>query len=185
MPLSSDFIRSKNDPVDSNRVIDSVTSMTRTGKGVGFGSQKSSRFGDSMNSPMASPKTTRPRTSGSFPPSSPVSDNKSIGSVSQTVSMYGKDRQIEVAGSDKQRSRSDPVNSEWTASMGTGSKPKPFTSEELERRRTQPMRTGTMGSAFSPVVIVDEELAAREAKGQRPGSRTSSFCNGRRLERYN
>lgn len=199
MPLSSDFKRSKNDPVDSTRVIDSVSSMTRAGKGVGFGASTSSRFGDSMGSPthsssMKSP--TRPHTTGnsSLPPCSPVSDTRSVSSGKKshgTISMYGKDRQLNDQKSEGGiiSRRSDPINSKWTASMGLGNKPKPFTSEELEQRRTQPLgRSGNniLGgggdhtSAFSPVVIVDEELAAREARGQRPGSRTSSFCNGRR-----
>lgn len=159
MPLSSDFKHSKYAPVDTTRVIDSVTSMTRSGKGVGFGSMSSSRFSD-MGSPNSSPVRRRPSTSGSLPPCSPVS----VGS--KTVSMYGKERQLENGSL-------NASNSQWNASMGLATKPKPFTSEELEKRRTRPLG-GTTSSG--PVVIVDDELAGR----QRPGSRTHNWGDGRR-----
>lgn len=181
MPTASACVHSKNEALDSNRIIDCVSGMTRKDKGVGFGFQKSERFSTSGRSeqsvdfnstgksiPSTRPSSTRPSTTGS--------QVRQTGTAStKNVTLYGKDRQMQLVGA-QELARSNPLSSQWAASMGPSSKPKPFTNEELQRRRTMPLKSSVQ-YPLGPVIVVDEQLAADEARG-RPN--TSSFCKGRR-----
>lgn len=164
--------------------------MTRVGKGVGFGAQRTGRFGETLKSVASDEKS---RTGGSF--GTRTQRSRVIGSQasvnSETVSST---RSVELFGLDHKAARppSSPIGDhdsvgasrgEAKAASPTHSKVRSPSPESMERRRVmkKDLRAATTGSGhigypFGPMISVSNTTSS--SIGSRPS--TSSFCPGKR-----
>lgn len=151
MPVSSDFIHDKYAQVSPEKMVNCVAGMTSTTKGYGFGGQRSSRFSEdkkaggdwgsssagvsqtiSMSS-AGSPPTLRSLSSASSSRQQQQHPAKSPVSAAQ---LYGSERDPDDLVGPAERARSNPMASQWVASLSAQDRPRPYTSGELTRRRT-------------------------------------------------
>jgi len=188
----------KKDRWAETQPIDCVASTTRVGKGCSFGGSRSSRGLLPKEPPIPRASMSRNPTrsvpveeaAASHPFTSPVDR---FGRPSTMLPpppaggplLYGRERPKDLIGA-QELAASNPMAVLWSAGMGQAAKPRPFSREELARRRSkQPIRIPLKTSSnlhypTGPVLVVDEELAASGPGphfGKRPSS-TSSFCAG-------
>lgn len=210
MPVASQHKHDKWAPVKDSRVINCVSSMTRVGKGVGFGAQRTGRFGEKT---VSAPSDVRSKTGGSIgartrsrPGTSQASvlsaDNNSLVSCTRSVELFGLEHKAQppsslvggaasVGGFGEERNNAaapwtmtnTKTKDNWAASQGSPNKPRAMSSESLERRRTikGDHRAHTSGGGQIGYPL-GPMLSMSHSASSSIGSRpsTSSFCKGKR-----